>query len=61
MENQYYIFLVGRIHNVEVDLDGIKTISYFKVIEIMGEKDSYPTLMSIYFQRRLGWQWEIPS
>jgi hypothetical protein len=47
MENQYYIFPIGRLHNVEVDLDGVKTIVDFKVIEIMGEKDPYAVLLDI--------------
>jgi len=33
--------------NIEVDLDGIKTMEYFKDIEIMGEKDPYPSLLGI--------------
>jgi hypothetical protein len=36
---------MGRMQNVEVDSDDIKTIAKFKVIEIMGEKDPYPTLL----------------
>jgi hypothetical protein len=47
MTNQYCIYPVGRLQNVEVDLDGVKTMEYFKVIEIMGEKDPYPNLLGI--------------
>jgi hypothetical protein len=47
MENQYCIFPVGRLQNVEVDLVGVKTIVDFEVIEIMGEKDPYPSLLGI--------------
>ena len=47
MANQYYIYLVGRIQNVEVDLVGVKTCSYFEVIEIMGENDPYPSLLGM--------------
>jgi hypothetical protein len=36
MENQYYIYHVGRLQKVEVDLADVKTIEDFKVIEIMG-------------------------
>jgi hypothetical protein len=32
---------------VELDLDGVKTIVDFEVIEIMGEKDPYPALLGI--------------
>jgi hypothetical protein len=47
MANQYCIYPVGRLQNIEVDLAGIKTIADFEVIEIMGEKDPYPTLLGI--------------
>jgi hypothetical protein len=47
MANQYCIYPVGRLQNVEVDLDGVKTMVDFEVIEIMGEKDPYPTLLGI--------------
>jgi hypothetical protein len=47
MANQYYIYLVGRMKFFEVDLDGVKTIVDFGIIEIMGEKDPYPTLLDI--------------
>ena len=35
------------MENVEIDVVGVKTTSDFKVIEIMGDKDSYPTLLKI--------------
>jgi hypothetical protein len=47
MANKYDIYPVGRIQNVEVDLDGIKTFIDFEVIKIMGEKDPYPALLGI--------------
>jgi hypothetical protein len=48
MENQYCIYLVGRLKNVvQVDLDRFKTVAGFKVIEIMGKKYPYPTLLGI--------------
>jgi len=47
MDNQYCIYIFERLKNIEVDLDGVKTILEFKFIEIMGEKDSYPTLLGI--------------
>jgi hypothetical protein len=47
MENQYYIFPIGRLENVEIDVVGVKTVADFKVIEIMGDKDPYPTLLGI--------------
>jgi hypothetical protein len=34
-ERQYYIFLVGRLENVEIDVAGVKNKTNFDVIEIM--------------------------
>jgi hypothetical protein len=31
MENQYCMFSVGRMEDVEVDVVGVKTIVYFEV------------------------------
>ena len=39
MENQYCIYPVGRLENVEVDLVGINIVADFEVIEIIAEKD----------------------
>jgi hypothetical protein len=47
MANQYCIFPIGRLENVEIDVAGVKTVAYFEVIEIMGYKDPYPTLLGI--------------
>ena len=47
MENQYCIFLVGRLKNVEVYLAGVKTIFDFEVIEIVYDNNPYPVLLRI--------------
>jgi hypothetical protein len=47
MENPYCIFPIGRLKNVEIDVVGVKTVYDFEVIEIMGDKDPYPTLLGI--------------
>ena len=47
MVNQYCIYHVGRLQNIEVDLVGVNRVVDFEVVEIMGEKDLYPTLMGI--------------
>jgi hypothetical protein len=47
MENQYCIFPVGRLKNVEIDVAGVKTTTDFEVIEIMGDKDLYPSILGI--------------
>ena len=45
MANQYKIFPISRLENVEVDLAGVKTVADFEVIEILDDKDPYPTLL----------------
>jgi hypothetical protein len=47
MANQYCIFPIGRLENVEIDVARVKTVAYFEVIEIMGDKEPYPTLLGI--------------
>ena len=34
LENQYKIYPIGRLEDVEVDIEGVKSIAYFEVIEI---------------------------
>lgn len=47
MENQYYILPIGKLENVEVGVAGVKTHTKFEVIDIMRDKDPYPTLLGI--------------
>jgi hypothetical protein len=47
MANQYCIFPIGRLENVEIDVAGVKTVADFEVIEIMGDKDPYIALLGI--------------
>lgn len=47
MVNQYCILPIGRLKDVEVDVVGVKTHTYFKVINIMGDKDPYLALLRI--------------
>jgi hypothetical protein len=47
MANQYCIFPMGRLENVEIDVVGVKSVVDFEVIEIMGDKDPYPALLGI--------------
>jgi hypothetical protein len=50
MENQYCIFPVERLENVEIDVVGVKTTTEFEVIELMGDTDPYPALLRIYWE-----------
>lgn len=47
MANQYCILPIGRLVNVEVDVVGVKTHTEFEVIDIVWDKDPYPTLLWI--------------
>lgn len=47
MANQYCILPTGRLENVEFDEVGVKTHTEFEVIDIMGDKYPYPTLLGI--------------
>jgi hypothetical protein len=47
MDNQYCIFPMGRMESMEIDVMGVKTIDEFEVIDIMGDKDPYPSLLGI--------------
>jgi hypothetical protein len=47
MANHYCIFQIAILENVEIDVVGVKTVVDFEVIEIMGDKDPYHTLLSI--------------
>jgi hypothetical protein len=45
--NQYCIFPIRILENVEIDVEGVKTVAIFEVNEIMGDKDPYPALLGI--------------
>jgi hypothetical protein len=47
LSNQYKIYPIGRLEQVEVNIEGVKTKVYFEVIEIMDDSDPYPTLLGI--------------
>jgi hypothetical protein len=47
MTNQYCIFPIGRLENVEIDVVGVNIVVDFEVFEIMGDKDPYPALLGI--------------
>jgi len=45
--NQYKVCPLGRLSNVPVDIDGVRSLAYFKVIEIIDDSKPYPTLLGI--------------
>ena len=47
LENQQRVIPLGHISSVPVDLDGVRNLAYFEVIEIIDDNMSYPTLLGI--------------
>jgi hypothetical protein len=47
MTNQYFIFPIGRLENMETDVARVKKVVDFEFIEIMGDKDPYAELLGI--------------
>ena len=44
---------LGRLPSVSVDIDGVSTLAYFEVIEIIDDSNPYPSLLGI--------EWEIDN
>ena len=44
---------LGRFPSVLVDIDGVSTLAYFEVIEIIDDSNPYPALLGI--------EWEIDN
>ena len=53
LANQQRILPLGRFPRVPVDIDGVSTIAYFEVIEIIDDSNPYPDLLGI--------EWAIDS
>jgi hypothetical protein len=45
--NHHRVLPIGRLKGVIVDLDGVHTVAYFKVIEIVYRTTPYPTLLGL--------------
>jgi hypothetical protein len=45
--NQYKIVPIGRLNGIHVNIDGVRNITYFEVIEIVDGNYPYPTLMGL--------------
>ena len=53
LSNQHRVLPIGRLKGVTVDLDGVRTMANFEVIEIVDGTKPYPTF--------LGLDWEFDS
>jgi len=47
MVNQQNIIHMGHLHGVTVDIEGVRAITNFEVIEIVDNNNPYPTLHGI--------------
>jgi hypothetical protein len=47
MANQQVVIPFGILEHVPVDIDGIRKLTYFKVIEIVDDSCPYPALLGI--------------
>ena len=49
LENQQRVCPMGRLSNVPIDIDGLQSLAYFKVIDIIDDSKPYPALLGIYW------------
>ena len=47
LANQQRVIPLGHLSSIPVDLDGVRSLADFKVIEIIDDSTSYPTLLGI--------------
>jgi hypothetical protein len=47
MANQQVVIPFGILEHVPVDIDGVRTFTYFELIEIVDESFTYPALLGI--------------
>jgi hypothetical protein len=45
--NQHRVLPIGRLKGVTIYLDGVHTMAYFEVIEIVDATSPYPTLLGL--------------
>lgn len=47
MANQVKVIPLGRFSRVSVDLDGVRSVAEFEVIEIVDDSNPYPAILGI--------------
>jgi hypothetical protein len=50
LENQHRVLPIKRFKGVTLDLDGVHTMAYLEVIEIIYGTTPYPTLLGLYWE-----------
>ena len=47
LENQHRVVPTGRLKGIPIDIDGLRTMSYFEFIDIIDNASPYPTLLGL--------------
>jgi hypothetical protein len=47
LENQHRVIPITRLKGIPVDLDGVRTMEEFEVIDIVDNNTPYPTLLGL--------------
>jgi hypothetical protein len=47
LTNQHRVVSIGRLKVIPVDLDGVHTMAYFEVIDIVDNTSPYPALLGL--------------
>jgi hypothetical protein len=47
LENQHRVIPIGRLKGIPLDLDGVCTMEYFEVIDIVDNTTPYPALLGL--------------
>ena len=47
LANQARVYPLGRLSNIPVDIDGVRSLADFEVIEIIDDRKPFPTLLGI--------------
>jgi hypothetical protein len=50
LENKHRVLPIGRLKGVTIDLDGVLTMAYFEVIEIVDGTTPYSTLLGLNWE-----------
>ena len=45
--NQYNVLPIGRLTQVPVEVEGLRTYAYFEVINIVNDTNPYPEILGI--------------
>ena len=49
LANQEKVLLIGRLSQVPINIEGLRTFADFEFINIVDDKNPYPALLGIYW------------